>query len=162
MLINISSSSQASKFSQNLSQPVSAHFSDFVLGHRGKSGVANRVPSGEQLSAPERIFKEAPRSGTSRLQMAPGSEYTKTEERKLKVAQAFEKWRLTISSHEVEEDFLRLRSGSDHLLGPLVVVPRFEMEPENTQDGSPKTSPYSSNGCSSKSHSSSNYSCSNS
>ncbi len=54
------------------------------------------------------------------------------EERKLNIAQAFEKWQLTISTHEEEEHFLWFRSEYDDLLGPLVIDPRFEMEPDDT------------------------------
>ncbi len=59
---------------------------------------------------------------------------TEAEVRKLKIGQAFEKWQLTISSRKEEEDFLRLRSSYDELLGPLVIDPRFEMEPEDRTD----------------------------
>ncbi len=59
------------------------------------------------------------------------------EERKLKIAQAFEKWQLTISTLEEEEHFLWFQSEYDDLLGPLVM----EMELEDTQNGSPKTPP---------------------
>ncbi len=61
-------------------------------------------------------------------------------ERKLMLERAFKKWWLSINSYEMLEDFVWRRSTYDYLLGPLLVTdPMFEMEPEDTQDGSPQT-----------------------
>ncbi len=54
-------------------------------------------------------------------------------ERKLMLEQAFKKWQLSINSYEMLEDFLWRRSTNDYLLGPLVIDPMFEMEPEDTR-----------------------------